>query len=76
MVVRSFEQSFFDQPTNPAAASGYFEQIRALAHVALEDEENENYWQLTARMKFVGKFLPISDPRNPDSDIYTARQQG
>ncbi len=58
-------------PTDVPSASSLFEELRALARMALLGNNPEEYWSLSQNMKIVGKFLPSGDTRNPNNEIYT-----
>lgn len=45
----SYRERFLNDPTDTAAASAYFEDLRALAHIALMDESTDSsaYWEFS-----------------------------
>jgi hypothetical protein len=70
------KRTFQDDPTDFANASFEFERTRALAHVALANNNADAYWEYVQWMKLVGSFLPITDTRNPHYSAQAPRQQG
>jgi hypothetical protein len=68
------ERGFWQDPTDGAFTEEAWNGIHEKWLKAVK-ENDEIMWELSVKLKIIGKHFPLNDNRNPDNPIY-CRQQG
>ncbi len=63
------ESGFWQDPTDGVFIEDYYAQVYE-EFIEAVNNGGENMWDLSDKLKLIGKFLPIDDIRNPDNPIY------
>ena len=63
------ESGFWQNPTDVVFLEEYFEEVNSQYIEAIVNKDQKS-WDLSDKLKLIGKFFPIDDERNPDNPIY------
>ena len=72
----ALKELFFEDPTNEMIVGAFCSRIIDESFSALSAGNVREYGEKMQLAKIVGKFLPITDERNPDCSVYTSGNQG
>lgn len=68
------ERGFWQDPTDGAFLEAHYQELqRQFEDAVLQDDQN--MWDISDRMRLVGKFFPLDDDRNPDNPRYHTDRQ-
>ncbi|HLB66421.1 MAG TPA: hypothetical protein VJJ78_02400 [Candidatus Saccharimonadales bacterium] len=72
----ALKELFFADPTNEMVAGAFCSRMIDESFAALSSGRVHEYSEKMQLAKIIGKFLPITDERNPDCPVYTSGSQG